>query len=201
MKKYWVKRFSIIFAALLLLVILPMSAMAERGTEPRSGILASSVKATDSNARRQVATPSNAERKEQKGGDIGNNVKSGAGGSGAGGNALRNDLKPAQPALQPVAAPALPKTEARITKKDFAGAWTADEATIYRFDENGSGRLILPEHTYGFRFDLEDEELVLRFESGRVGKVRFLFTLEEDALILERAEGGFGEVVLERVTD
>ena len=156
MRYRWVQRISIIIAVLFLLAILPISALAEKGEALLTGIPTSSLKATDSNARRKAATPSNAERAADKAG------------------------------------------ETRTTGEDLAGTWAADEVTIYRFDGDGAGRLILPEHSCGFTYALEDGELVLKFESDRIGTVRFLFTLDEEALVLERTEGGFGEVVLEK---
>ncbi len=44
----------------------------------------------------------------------------------------------------------------------------------------------------------EDDRMVLTFENDGVGKVTFLYTVEGDRLSLEREEGGFEEVVLEK---
>ncbi len=216
MKKHWYKRISVILAALLLLVILPMSAMAEKGTDGKTVSGAAPVKASASNVSRKVATPSNAERDEELAdGELENDLDEEETEDDLpkledGESALVNDLKPEETTMiseaktttltetvtDPTAVPAPEKP----WEEQLSGKWAADEATVYRFYEDGTGALILPKHTYEFEYAIEDDELVLRFEKAGIGKVVFLFTLEEDTLLLEHAEGGFGEVLLERTS-
>ena len=86
----------------------------------------------------------------------------------------------------------------KMTAEQLIGRWKADETTSYRFSKDGRGALVLPKKSYAFEYSIEDAELVLAFKSEKIGKVTFLYTLEEDSLTLERAEGGFEEVILGR---
>ena len=49
----------------------------------------------------------------------------------------------------------------RFNTADLFGTWTVDGVTTYRFDTDGSGALILPEHSYPFSFFAEGNTLVL----------------------------------------
>ena len=211
MKKYWVKRISFVLAAFLLLAVLPMSAMADKGTKPKTGVRVTGVKATGSDLARQTtgfsgaghkkATPSNAEKESFPDGKAIDGLpkeKSGEAG-------LVNDRKPQETAAAvmpvPTAVQAL-KTEVWPTKEDLAGLWTIDDVTSYRFSKDGTGALILPEHKYPFGYRLKEDQLTLKFESGKINKAVFTITLEEDTLTMIREEdAGIAEFVLERADD
>ena len=85
---------------------------------------------------------------------------------------------------------------------DITGTWTVDGITTYRFDENGKGELLLPEHTYSFDYTAEENELTLEFDNDRIKTAVFTFTVEDDTLNLKREkEMGTSEYTLEKTAD
>ncbi len=211
MKNHWFKRISLILAAFLLLAVLPMSALADKGAEPKTGVSLTGVKATDSNAARQTtgssgaghkkATPSNAEKDFLPDGEVTNDLPN----ERSGETGLVNDLKPEETAAAATTAPAAvqaPKTEIWPAKEDLAGLWTIDDVTSYRFSKDGTGALILPEHKYAFSYTLKEDKLTLKFENSKIKKAVFTITLEEDTLTMIREEdAGSIEFILERTDD
>ena len=204
MKNHWMKRISILLAALFLLFALPVSAMAEKGSGIKTGISGSAAKATWSNIPREKATPSNAEKyfpdsdyaepdtsKPEKGGSSrAEGIKTG-----------ENTLPQAAPAVT-APAPAVLPAAVPITKEDLAGTWTIDDVTTYRFGKDGDGVLILPAHKYSFSYTIKEDELVLKFSSDKIKKAVFAFSLEGDTLTLVKKENaGIAEFVLERADD
>ncbi len=164
MKNSIVKKAGVLLAAFLLLVILPMSSLAEKGSI--SGI---SLK---------KATPSNAET-----GLHGGITESGIGSDLAGKLATPSDM-------------------AKVSVEDLAGTWTVDGVTTYQFEADGSGSMILPKHTYSFKFTVEDDLLSLQFENSRIGKADFSFAMIGDILKLEREEeAGTAEFTLQRTDE
>ena len=117
---------------------------------------------------------------------------------------LAEGITPAEPEevpeTQPAAEPAeIPEKEAEA---DITGTWTLDGVTNYRFDEDGVGELILPEHEFPFSYTAEEEELTLLFDDSSSKPVVFTFTLEDDTLILRREEAaGIAEFTLEKTAD
>ena len=169
MRDPWMKKIGMVATVFLLLVMLPVSAMAQKGTGKVSGIGTAAGKATPSDAWLKTATPSDADAVDGE---------------------LINDLESAQ---------TLPEEEEKEIAEAMAGTWAADEVTSYRFDKDGTGSLLLPEHAYDFAWTMEEDTLILEFENSRIGTASFLFTLEEDALSLARLDTeAFAEVVLSR---
>ena len=94
---------------------------------------------------------------------------------------------------------ALPKTGAALTAKDLAGTWTIDGITSYRFKEDGTGALLLPEHKYPFSFTIEEDELTLEFNAAKIGKAVFTAAVDGGTLTLTREEeAGTAEFTLEK---
>ncbi|MCR5370603.1 MAG: hypothetical protein K6E83_07845 [Clostridium sp.] len=210
MKNQWIKRISIALAAVFLLAVLPMSALADKGAEPKVGAGVSEVKATNSDMVRQTeessetehekATPSNVKKPEVK--EEEDDLLKLEDGE----TALVNDLIPKETAAETTAeteaAEVLPKTEVKSTEEDITGLWTIDDITSYQFSEDGTGALILPEHEYPFDYTLEDDRLTLEFESSRIRKTVFTVALEEGTLTLVKKEdAGTAEYVLEKTDD
>lgn len=111
---------------------------------------------------------------------------------------MRSAATPSNYVAEDVTAKIAPANAKTLTAEQLIGSWKADEITSYRFSKDGTGALVLPKKNYPFEYSIEENELVLAFKSEKIGKVSFLFTLEEDTLTLERAEGGFEEVILGR---
>ena len=199
MKKTWMKRISIVLAALLLLAVLPMSAMAEKESKTGTG-----AKATASNAAKEVATSSDAyEDGELLDGEVHDDLPPVEEEEAA----LNEDLIPAEPeAVQetkPEAVPAeVPEKASETAQADITGFWTLDGTTNYRFDEDGTGALVLPEHEFSFSYTVEEDELTLEFNDAGIDTTVFTFTLEDDTLILQRVEeAGIAEFTLEKTAD
>lgn len=216
MKNQWIKRISIALAAVFLLAVLPMSALADKGAEPKGGAGVTEVKATNSNMVRQTeessetekekATPSNVKKPEVKEEEEDDLLK-----LEDGETALVNDLIPKETAAvttaETEAVKEVPKTEVKDTEvkdteEDITGLWTIDDVTSYQFSEDGTGALIVPEHEYPFDYTLEDGRLTLEFESSSIKKTVFTVDPEENSLTLVKEEdAGTAEYVLEKVND
>ena len=199
MKKTWMKRISIVLAALLLLAVLPMSVMAEKESKTGTG-----AKATASNASKEVATSSDAyEDGELLDGEVHDDLPPVEEEEAA----LTEDITPAEPAAvqetKPEAVPAEMPEKAEETKEaNITGFWTLDGTTNYRFEEDGIGALVLPEHEFPFSYTVEEDELTLEFEDAGIDTAVFTFTLEDDTLILKRVEeAGIAEFTLEKTAD
>ena len=199
MKKTWMKRISIVLAALLLLAVLPMSAMAEKDSKTGTG-----AKATASNASKEVATASDAyEDGELLDGEVHDDLPPVEEEEAA----LNEDIIPAEPeavsATKPEAVPAeVPEKAEETAEADITGFWTLDGTTNYRFEEDGIGALVLPEHEFSFSYTVEEDELTLEFEDAGIDPAVFTFTLEDDTLILQRVEeAGIAEFTLEKTAD
>ena len=81
----------------------------------------------------------------------------------------------------------------------YACDGTIDGITGYRFWEDGTGALILPEHKYTFKYTLEEGRLALKFENAKAGRVIFTAALENGRLILvKEEEAGTAEFLLEK---
>lgn len=199
MKKHTIKKMGILLAALLLLICLPMPALAE--------------KASFSN----TATPSDMEKEEEieepgeepeaepedEAEEGGLTVETGDPEEDPEEEPAIEEVKAVAVTVAETIAPDATKAQAAVvTEEDIAGTWTIDGVTSYRFKEGGKGALILPEHRYAFVYTLEEDELSLKFESAKIKKAVFRVSLEGDDLILTK-EGGEGtaEYLLERIAD
>ena len=180
MKRSEMKKTGMIFAALLLLGVLPVSSMAAKGTV--SGI----------------STPSNAEMYSDEGelldGDILDDVT--ASPSDAEEEPEEFDTAPVLDDITATPASAEKTVQADL---DLTGCWSADGVTTYLFDEDGSGALILPEHRYPFSWTVEDDRLTLEFEDSSIGGIEFTITVSSGTLTMEReVEYGTAEFKLEK---
>ena len=106
------------------------------------------------------------------------------------------------PAEIPAAVGEIPEKKKETVPADIAGTWTIDGVTSYRFEEDGAGALVLPEHEYPFSFTVEDDALTLDFESSKINQAVFNITLEGDTLTLVKEEdAGAAKFVLEKTVD
>ena len=210
MKTHWFKRISIILTALFLLLALYVPAMAQKGTGRKA--------ATPSDMEEEIEDMDEEEPEDEEDPD----------GYSDDGNVLPDlqeeedrvvvseskaageELPDAEEGLKAeadaaaltetkAAAATLPETGEKVTVKDFAGTWTIDGITSYRFREDGTGALILPEHTYTFKYTLEEGRLALKFENAKAGRVIFTAAPENGRLILvKEEEAGTAEFLLEK---
>ena len=216
MKKQMFKKVSIVVAALLLLAAMPVSSLAEKVSEAEVQAAVSAdrevpaeistdvevptldsadtvipEKATASDAVPEKATSSDAyEDGELLDGLVSNDIVS----------SEEEEVPPAEVPAPAAEVPAVTteKKEA-IVPADISGSWTIDGVTSYRFEEDGTGALILPEHEYLFEYSLEETELTLEFENSRISQAVFTITQEEDTITLIKEENaGNAEFILTR---
>lgn len=69
------------------------------------------------------------------------------------------------------------------------GTWDLDGVTVYRFDGNGSGSLVLPSNSYPFTYEIKENEVVIDFESDAARDSTYSFTVEKGKLTLVGTEG------------
>ena len=232
------KKISIALAACLLLGILPLSVMAEKG----AAVLAESIAAETVEA---GETPASEEQDGSAEGDRGTASNAGRDGSASGKSAstatksdavrrpatasdaereereeelpdeeLINDL-PAEEeiedgAIETAAAETAPAETEAVEElepagpsfEELAGTWTVDGVTTYRFFEDGTGELVLPEHTYPFTCTAEEGEYRLEFDSSSVSSAEFHISLENDTMTMERlTDQGTASYQLTRTDD
>ena len=212
MKTHWFKRISIILTALFLLLALYVPAMAQKGTGRKS--------ATPSNMEEEIEDMKEEEPEDEEDPDgyfdDGNALpdlqeeedrvvvsESKAAGEELpdAEEGLKAEADAAALAETKAAAATLPEAGEKVTVKDLAGTWTIDGITNYRFREDGTGALILPEHKYNFRYTLEEGRLALKFENAKAGRAVFTAALENGRLILvKEEEAGTAEFLLEKIS-
>jgi hypothetical protein len=201
MKKHMIKKISILMTALLLLICLPMTAQAEKGSTHG--------RATPSNMEREEVTE---EPEDEAGEETEDVMVSETGEPEEELTVLEEETEAMKEAGQAetkavtepeTKAPEAPKTKtASVTEEDISGTWTIDGVTNYQFKTGGTGSLILPEHKYAFKYNLEEDELTLKFESAKIKKAVFQVSLERDNLVLTKEEeAGTAEFLLKKTKD
>ena len=69
------------------------------------------------------------------------------------------------------------------------GTWDYDTVTVYRFDKNGKGELILPNSTFAFTYKIKDDTLTIDFESENATDSTYTYTVTKDTLTLVSEDG------------
>jgi len=75
--------------------------------------------------------------------------------------------------------------------KNIIGTWTTDGVTIYQFNENGIGKLIVPLSDYDFTYKIENDSLSIDFKNEKSIDSKYIYYFEEDNLILGGSNGKF----------
>ena len=78
-------------------------------------------------------------------------------------------------------------------KRSIVGAWDYDSVTIYRFDRNGKGALVLPHESYDFKYRIEEGTLYIDFESEKATDAYYSYIVNDNSLTLEKI-GGLNKV-------
>lgn len=71
-------------------------------------------------------------------------------------------------------------------KRSIVGAWDYDYVTIYRFDRNGKGVLVLPHESYDFKYQIEEGKLFIDFESKKAKDASYDYIVDNDSLTLTK---------------
>ena len=81
---------------------------------------------------------------------------------------------------------------ARKTPKDsILGSWTTDGVTIYEFNKDNTGKLIVSLKEYEFTYVIGNDTLLINFENEKSEDSKYTYTFEDDKLILEGDNGKF----------
>ena len=72
----------------------------------------------------------------------------------------------------------------------LSGTWYLDGVTVYRFDGKGNGSLNLPNSTYPFTYKMNDNSLIIDFESEAARDITYSFAVENGKLSLVSVEKG-----------
>ncbi len=75
---------------------------------------------------------------------------------------------------------------------DVVGTWSVDDEAGMRFEEGGTGALLLPKTSYVFTYTVEDDQLILDFESNKVVDCRYTASVSGSVLTLIGGEGTVG---------
>ena len=82
-----------------------------------------------------------------------------------------------------------------ILKKPSApkivGSWTTDGVTIYRFNKDNTGSLIVSLSEYEFTYKIDDNKIYIDFDNERSVDSTYEYTLEKDKLTLKGERGTF----------
>lgn len=68
--------------------------------------------------------------------------------------------------------------------KSIVGTWDYDTVTVYRFDKNGKGALELPNGSYEFSYNIDEDKLIIDFISESASDSTYTFYINNDALTL-----------------
>lgn len=71
------------------------------------------------------------------------------------------------------------------------GTWDLDGTTVYQFDGNGEGAMILPGKSYAFRYSINEETgtVSIDFEDERATDYTYDYQVSKDALVLSGSVG------------
>ena len=84
----------------------------------------------------------------------------------------------------------------KFTKKKegtnkLIGEWTTDNITIYKFNKNNTGVLIVPLSEYKFSYKIEKIILSIDFEDDKYEDTKYKYSFEDSKLILKGNNGKF----------
>ena len=73
----------------------------------------------------------------------------------------------------------------------LVGKWTTENGTIYQFDKDYTGKLITQLGDFKFKYNIDDDEVFVDFDSEKSKDTRFKFYFEGEELIFENSNGKF----------
>ncbi len=76
-------------------------------------------------------------------------------------------------------------------KDKLVGTWTTDGVTIYKFNNNNSGALMVSSKEYKFKYKINKDRLFIDFENERSTDSEYTYSFESGKLILEGDNGSF----------
>ena len=76
-------------------------------------------------------------------------------------------------------------------QNNFIGSWTNDGITVYKFNKDNTGELIVSLTEYEFTYKIEDKTLYIDFENEKSTDSQYSYSFEKDKLILKGDNGTF----------
>ena len=76
-------------------------------------------------------------------------------------------------------------------KGNLIGTWTTDGVTIYEFNKNNTGKLIVSVGEYAFSYKIKDDTLEIDFENEKSTDSKYTYSFDNEKLILEGDNGTF----------
>ena len=74
------------------------------------------------------------------------------------------------------------------TQNRIVGTWDYDTNTVYQFDKDGKGALLLPNENYAFTYSIQENRLFIDFENENLTDHRYTFTVSGSKLTLTAEE-------------
>lgn len=74
----------------------------------------------------------------------------------------------------------------------LSGTWALDGTTVYQFDGNGKGAMVLHAVSYDFTYTIDGNKLVIDYRNESVHDATYEFTVDGDTLTLVGGEGTIG---------
>ena len=82
------------------------------------------------------------------------------------------------------------KKDNKYSDKIF-GKWTTDEVTVYKFNDDNTGELILPLSKYKFNYEIKKDSLFIDFEDSKSEDINYTYTIKDNKLYLKGKNGEF----------
>lgn len=72
---------------------------------------------------------------------------------------------------------------------DLTGRWSLDDVTVYSFDDNGRGEMVLPLNTYEFSYVVEGDKIKIDFINENAEDREYSYLISSDTLTMVGADG------------
>ena len=77
------------------------------------------------------------------------------------------------------------------SNNSIVGKWTTDGVTVYKFNKDNTGYLIVPLAKYKFNYKKDDNKLFIDFENKKSKDIEYNYSFKDDKLILSGENGEF----------
>ena len=71
------------------------------------------------------------------------------------------------------------------------GSWVSSGGTVYQFNRNGKGVMIVPTSSYDYTYEIEGDKLTIDYVSDKANDAKYTYTIEKDKLTLKGDRGTF----------
>ena len=76
-------------------------------------------------------------------------------------------------------------------RNPLVGKWTTEKGTIYQFNKDYTGKLILSIGEYEYKYEIKGDKVYVDFTSESSNDTEFIFKVDNDKLVLENKNGTF----------